>query len=433
MQLRAFLARIMPICNTVVWLLVLCVFLLILQQLQSTIFTPLCALPFLRSSDVCRAVQLLPNGHWCSATPLMSSTNWCQTIGQTNKESSAKVERFTPAVINDIHELLMALDDLTSMVEQSSLRRHALLCGQLKLVVETGLACKNEVQEYASQLSGALKLVINAADFTLSIMKSSVWLPQRNQAEAKLAFHRTLRTFNLYIHDLVRSGNQTSMCMGTLDNNFYAAKYLLTETRRLTEQEIDHLLGIRSYLGGNRSLLVDARARLKVLTAGQIQTKTIHKMIWDAQAHLKELEINSQILRTFASAPRIAGDSSREAMHGLSSGCRNMYQLLFSSQRLSAASSEGDDHARVISDPVHANRSPVESSIRHRTITERKQTHGGCWLESQRRRGPPWIDSADNLEQDEFVTTSVALLFPAQRKDSCSESSVGGECRQTDY
>lgn len=153
-----FLACIMPVCNIVVWLLFLCVSLLILQQLQSTIFTPLCALPFLRSSDACRAVQLSLNFHWCSATPFISSTNWCQNIGQTSTESGAKVERLTPAVISDIHDLLTALDDLTLMVEQSALKKHVLLCGQIKLVLDTGLACKNEIQKYASQLSGALKL-----------------------------------------------------------------------------------------------------------------------------------------------------------------------------------------------------------------------------------------------------------------------------------
>ncbi|KAJ7430677.1 hypothetical protein B0H11DRAFT_2220187 [Mycena galericulata] len=320
----------MPICNIFVWLLVLSVSLLILQQLQSTIFAPLCALPFLRSSDVCRAVQTSLDWHWCSATPFIFSTNWCQNIGLTNTvtESGAKVKRFTPAVISDIHELLMSLDDLTSTVEQSSLEKHALLRSQLKLVVETGLACKNEVQQYVSHLSGALKLVIDSADFTLSIIESPGWLPRLNQAEAKLAFHRTIQTFDLYIHDLVHSGNRTSECMGSLDNHVYAAKYLITETRRLTEQEIEHLRGIWSYLGGNRSLLVDARARLKILATARIQTKTIHKMIWDAQAHLKELEINSQILRTFASAPRITGDSSREAMHALSSGCRNIQDIM---------------------------------------------------------------------------------------------------------
>ncbi|KAJ7468343.1 hypothetical protein B0H11DRAFT_1921210 [Mycena galericulata] len=309
----------MPICNIFVWLLVLSVSLLIriLQQLQSTIFAPLCwtgrvILPTYLPTYLRPTFSAL-----FGSTPFIFSTNWCQNIGLTNTESGAKVKRFTPAVISDIHELLMSLDDLTSTVEQSSLEKHALLRSQLKLVVETGLACKNEVQH-----------VIDSADFTLSIIESPGWLPRRNQAEAKLAFHRTIQTFDLYIHDLVHSGNRTSECMGSLDNHVYAAKYLLTETRRLTEHEIEHLLGIWSYLGGNRSLLVDARARLKILTAARFQTKTIHKMIWDAQAHLKELEINSQILRTFASAPRITGDSSREAMHALSSGCRNIQDIM---------------------------------------------------------------------------------------------------------
>lgn len=158
-------------------------------------------------------------------------------------------------------------------------------------------------------------------------MEPPSWFP-RNQAGAKLAFHRSLGTFDLYIHDLVRSGNQTSECMRTLDNHVRAANYRLTETRQVTEQEIVHLLGIRSYLGGNRSLLADAQKRLKIVTAARIRTKTIHKMIWDAQARLKELEINTQILRTFASAPRITGDSSREAMHGLSTGCRSIQDVM---------------------------------------------------------------------------------------------------------
>lgn len=140
------------------WLLILSVSLPILHQLKSTIATPLCAAPVLRDSSICRVVQRSLDWHWCAATPFISGTNWCQNIEQANTESSAKVEMFTPAVITDIHELLMALDDLVLMVEESGLNKHPLLCGQLKLVAENGLACKNEVQKYASQLSGALKL-----------------------------------------------------------------------------------------------------------------------------------------------------------------------------------------------------------------------------------------------------------------------------------
>ncbi|KAJ7736356.1 hypothetical protein DFH07DRAFT_779702 [Mycena maculata] len=322
----------MPICNLIGRLLVLCISLLIVQRLQSAIFAPLCAIPLLRHLDACHAMKMSFNWHWCSATPFITSTSWCQNIGRStdSEDSGGKVGRFTPAVISDIHELLMAVDDLTLMVEQSGLKNHALLRGQLNLLVETGLACKNEVQKYASQLSGALSLIIDSADFTLSIIESPGWLPRRNHAEAKLALHWTHQTFGLYIHDLVHSGNQTSECMRILDDSVSAAKYLLTETRRLTEQEIDHLLGLWSYLGGRRSLLVEARARLTILTSARIHAKTIHKMVWDAQAHLKELEINSQLLHTFASAPRIAGDSSREAMHGLSSGCRNIQAIMLS-------------------------------------------------------------------------------------------------------
>ncbi|KAJ7209961.1 hypothetical protein B0H12DRAFT_1079756 [Mycena haematopus] len=294
------------IFKIVCWLLIISVSLPILQQqLKSAIAalaTPLCAAPVLRDSDVCRAVQSSLTRHWCSATPFISGTNWCQNIELTNTESGVKVEMFTPAVIINIHELLMAFDDLALMVEESGLNKHPLLCGQLKLVAENGLACKSEVQKYASQLSGALKLIVASATFTLSIMEPPGWFPRRNQAEAKLAFHRALGTFDLYIHDLVRSGNQTSECIETLDNHIHATNYRLIETRQVTEQEIAHLVGIWSYLRGNRSLLADAQARLKILIAARIRTKTIHKMIWDAQAHLKELEINTQILRTFASA-----------------------------------------------------------------------------------------------------------------------------------
>lgn len=155
------------------------------------------------------------------------------------------------------------------------------------------------------------------------------WLPRRNQASAKLAFRQTIQTFDHYIHDLVHSGNQTSECMGTLDNHVHAAKHLLDEAKRLTNQQIDHLRGIWSCLGGNRSLLADARARLKVITAARVQTQTIHEMIWDAQAHLKQLQTSCHSLRPFASA----GDSSREAMHqvvhGLSSGCRDIQNKMF--------------------------------------------------------------------------------------------------------
>lgn len=150
----------MPLCNSLGWLLLLSVSLLILQQLQSTIFTPLCALPFLRSWDVCRAVHL--NWHWCSATPFLSSSNWCHDIGQTDStESGVKVGRFIPtAVIGDIHKLLVALDNLTLVAAESSLdgHAHALLRDQVKLVVETGLACKNDAHKYTSELSADLIL-----------------------------------------------------------------------------------------------------------------------------------------------------------------------------------------------------------------------------------------------------------------------------------
>ncbi|KAJ7868440.1 hypothetical protein B0H13DRAFT_1897151 [Mycena leptocephala] len=283
----------MPLCNSLGWLLLLSVSLLILQQLQSTIFTPLCALPFLRSWDVCRAVHL--NWHWCSATPFLSSSNWCHDIGQTDSTASGvKVGRFIPtAVIGDIHKLLVALDNLTLVAAESSLdgHAHALLRDQVKLVVETGLACKNDAHKYTSELSADLILFIDSSDVTLTVMESPPgWLPRRNQASAKLAFRQTIQTFDHYIHDLVHSGNQTSECMGTLDNHVHAAKHLLDEAKRLTNQQIDHLRGIWSCLGGNRSLLADARARLKVITAARVQTQTIHEMIWDAQAHLKQLQ-----------------------------------------------------------------------------------------------------------------------------------------------
>ncbi|KAJ7190538.1 hypothetical protein B0H12DRAFT_1082922 [Mycena haematopus] len=261
------------IFKIVCWLLIISVSLpSFKQQLKSAIAalaTPLCAAPVLRDSDVCRAVQSSLTRHWCSATPFISGTNWCQNIELTNTESGVKVEMFTPAVIINIHELLMAFDDLALMVEESGLNK----------------------------TSSPLRIVASAT-FTLSIMEPPGWFPRRNQAEAKLAFHRALGTFDLYIHDLV------------------------------TEQEIAHLVGIWSYLRGNRSLLADAQARLKILIAARIRTKTIHKMIWDAQAHLKELEINTQILRTFASASGIIGDGSREAMHGLSTGCRSIQDIM---------------------------------------------------------------------------------------------------------
>jgi hypothetical protein len=63
-------------------------------------------------------------------------------------------------VIGDIHKLLVALDNLTLVAAESSLdgHAHALLRDQVKLVVETGLACKNDAHKYTSELSADLIL-----------------------------------------------------------------------------------------------------------------------------------------------------------------------------------------------------------------------------------------------------------------------------------
>ncbi|KAJ7015856.1 hypothetical protein C8F04DRAFT_1204941 [Mycena alexandri] len=309
------------LCKIVTCSLLLGICLFILQQLQSTVFGPLCALPIFHSSDICRA--MLVDRHWCASAPFISSSNWCRTVGQnTTRTTDGAIIRLSPAAITNMHELLAAVDGLTLGVNGSSLRRDVTLDRQLRLVVETADTCKNDVQDYVSQLSGALKIVSTSGRFTASIAESPGWLPGGNWAELRLAFYHTLQSFDSYIHELSRSGNQSVECISTLDAYMYATKDILGEAMRLAEQEIIHLLRV---WWGNQTLLADTQSRLRIVSAARVQAQTIHKMIWDAQAPLKELVTGTEALKTFAlQHHHMKADDFRVAIVAFMGGCQNI-------------------------------------------------------------------------------------------------------------
>ncbi|KAJ7163215.1 hypothetical protein C8R46DRAFT_1221997 [Mycena filopes] len=318
------------LCKLITWpLVVLSICLFVLQQLQSTLFAPLCSLPILHSSDICRAVSV--DWPWCASAPFLSSSNWCQSIIQntarTTQGDSGAIIRSRPAAVTNMHGLLAAVDGLTQGVDGSSLRQDITLDHQLRRVMETTAACKNEVQNYVSQLSAALKIVSTSGRFTASIAESPGWLPGHNRAEDRLrvAFHHTLQNFDLYIHELSSSGNQTMECLSILDASIYPAKNLLGEATQLAEQEVTHQLQL---WWGDQALLADMYNRLKIASAARVQAQTIHKMIWDVQGLLKELVTGGEALKTFALQRHTKADDIRVAIVAFMGGCQNIEDVM---------------------------------------------------------------------------------------------------------
>ncbi|KAJ7796965.1 hypothetical protein B0H14DRAFT_3494239 [Mycena olivaceomarginata] len=229
----------------------------------------------------------------------------------------------------------MALDDLIIAVAHSTLPTRTLLVSQLKLVKDTGKVCNDQLQTYTSHLSAAVQLIINSASFTLNILERGTISPRwyfwdtNTGEEGAKAFEHTLQIFEVFVHKLAHSNGQTYACLEDLESHIDVLKHLIGEQSELTSREIGHLLGMLwYYVGGNRSLLADANSRYKTLVNTGVQTKAIQRLVWDVQGDLKDLQTNSDVLRSYASEPLITHRTSRDAIQALSSGCQNLREKL---------------------------------------------------------------------------------------------------------
>ncbi|KAJ7505005.1 hypothetical protein B0H11DRAFT_1905075 [Mycena galericulata] len=281
---------------------------------------------------------------WCNYVPFISTLTWCTRgvpdVGVSKEEAVQRhIDRldslyvsstYTPGMIHDIREVVMALEDLITLVKNSNLPTRQIIAEQLVLVRNTGEACGTQLQTYSSNLAGALNMITSSASFTLSIMESRLsrpswpWYPN-TEGEADRAFQQTLQTIELFIHNLVHLNGETNACLETLNSHINGLKHLLGEASELETQEIGHLLGqLWYYVGGHRSRLANANARFETLKDTGMQTKTMQRLVRDVRGDLQDLQISCDILRSYASEPLLTQSSSRGAMHSLANGCEDL-------------------------------------------------------------------------------------------------------------
>ncbi|KAI0833648.1 hypothetical protein BC628DRAFT_1308328 [Trametes gibbosa] len=292
--------------------------------------SPLCILPGISSSFVCRAPQVRydTNGdaipQWADYPKLVNiqTSNFEQLLDGSVGGSGLSLE---------IKKAEMASKDLITLVKYSQLKSKGLLAEALFDFVEDAKLTGQGLQKLTSKVNGAVDKIMAINDYALRAIDSAQTKPQslalqilwpfaspapRTQAAVVEAFRRSMDVHADEMRRLVLELEVSEANLDRLDTHLLMLHDLCTRENLALGADRDDLLAqLWTRLGGNRGRLRGMDYNLALLRDLGEYRKRAAAHVAAAKQTLLAMSEDMEDLRERVAAPEIVGDSIPIEVH----------------------------------------------------------------------------------------------------------------------
>ncbi|KAI0696294.1 hypothetical protein C8T65DRAFT_729690 [Cerioporus squamosus] len=310
------------------WLLCLWMLSILLVRLSDTFrkaFSPVCRVPFISSSSLCRPLtdDVAPVPQWADYPRLVEiqNSNFEQLLGDTVGGSALTLE---------IKKAEMATRDLVTLVKYSDLKSKDHLAESLLVFVDDAKATGKGLQKLTSKINGAVDKIMAINDHALHLIEGTsqeqpnslirvIWpfgAPKPSRDTVVEAFRYSMDVHAEEMARLILEVEVSNANLDQLEEDLAVLHELCTrENITLTEKHDELLSQLWTNLGGNRGQRRKFSTNFELLKALGEYRKRAAAHVAAAMQTLQAMGEDMEDLRERVAAPEIVGDQIPIEVH----------------------------------------------------------------------------------------------------------------------